>query len=197
MALPHNQLSASPVPAPFAGAKGLTASSFIDYEDGGVAINDPSNGLLYQRWRASLVANQFLYMEAPNTPSFLLLNIPGTTEISMSFDANMQPVVAYVQAGSAKLYWFDSVSSGFVTTNFGSTFKTPRVALDDHRFAATNGFQLSDVIFAYVKDNSLCYRQQRDRYLTERVLKTGLRADQGLLKIGLNRKLRFQFMVSP
>lgn len=197
MALPHNQLSSTPVPSPFSGAKGLTASPFIDYEDGGVAINDASRGLLYQRWRAALVDNRYVYIEAANTPQFLFLYLPGTTEISLSFDSNMQPVLAFVQGGEVKLYWYDSVSAGYVTTNFGSTYKSPRVALDDHRYVASNGFQLSDVIFAYVRANNLYYRQQRDRYLTERLLHSGLRDDQTLLKIGLNRKLRFQFMVSP
>lgn len=195
MALPENRLSIEPARAPFIGARAFPTSKIVDYEDGGVGIQDVSEGLLFQRWRALLFnpgqSDSYVQLDAPSVTPFALVSLPGLTEISISFDQLMQPTLAYVQDGIAYLRWYDSAAAEYVTDTIGAGIITPRVSLDDKRYIASNGYQSSDVILAYVKGGNLYYRQQRDRYTIERLLKTGVKP---LIKIGFNRGLRFQFM---
>ena len=193
--LPENELSSSPAPANFVGARAFPISKIVDYEDAGIAINDASRGLLYQRWRALLLnpgePDSYVQLDAPEVAAFTLVELPGLTEISIAFDQLMRPTLAYVQAGTAYLRWYDSASSAYVTDTIGADIITPRVTMDDKRFIATEGYQTNDVILAYVRGGNLYYRQQRDRFLTERLLKTGVNP---LIKIGFSRGLRLQFM---
>lgn len=193
--LPDNVLSTTPTPSRFFGARAGATSKTVDYEDGGIALNDPSMGLLYQRWRARLFnagqANSYVVLDARDVPEFVWMTVPDMTEISFSFDANMQPTVAYVANGQAYLNWFDSIASDYVTTTLAADVKTPRVSMDDKRLVGSQGYQLSDVILAYVRGGNLYYRQQRDRYQVERLLATGVKP---LIKIGFSRGLRLQFM---
>lgn len=195
MALPDNTLSSRAVPARFSGARSGATSNTVDYEDGGIALNDASQGLLVQRWRARLFdsgkAESRVVLDATNVPEFDWLTVPFMTEISFSFDALMRPAVAYVAGGAAFLNWYDSESAEYITTTLPAGVTTPRVALDDKRYMQSNGYQLSDVILGYVRGGNLYYRQQRDRYTIERLLTTNVKP---LIRIGFNRGLRFQFM---
>ena len=195
MALPENQLSVSAAPAPFVGARSLPITPIVDYEDGGIAISDPSRGLLYQRWRAILFrpgeVDSYVQLDAREVAPFTLLELPNITEISIAFDQLMRPTLAFVRNGIAYLRWFDSVPGQYVITEIGAGIITPRVSMDDKRLLATDGYQLNDVILAYVREGNLYYRQQRDRFLIERLLAEGVKP---LIKIGFSRGLRFQFM---
>jgi hypothetical protein len=192
--LPDNAPSSTPVPAIFVGARAGAISKKVDYEDGPIALQDPSAGLLYQRWKSRIFGDDVL-LSAPNTEEFVILTAPGITEFSLTFDQNGRQVISYVQSGISKLFWFDSVGGGFVTTAYGPTYLNPRVTLDDKRFLGSTGYQTSDVIFAYVRDGSLYWRQQRDRFLIEYLWEANVPA--GLIKIGFNRQLRLQAMLEP
>lgn len=193
--MPGDVLSSRSIPARFSGARSGATSKTVDYEDGGVAIQDPSEGLLYQRWRARLFNagkdDAFVMLDAREVPEFVWIAIPRMTEISFSFDANMQPAVAFVADGQAYLNWYDNTVPGYVTTTLSADVETPRVTLDDKRHVGSNGYQVSDVILAYTRGGNLYYRQQRERYTVERLLKEGVTP---LIKIGFNRQLRLQFM---
>lgn len=193
--MPDGRLSTAPRPSRFFGARSGAVSKTIDYEDGGIAIQDASYGLLYQRWRARLFNagkdDSFVMLDAREVPEFVWLTVPKMTEISFSFDANMRPTVAYVAGGQSFLIWYDSIDSTYKTTALAVGVITPRVALDDKRHVGSDGYQTSDVILGYVRDGNLYYRQQRDRYTVERLLKEGVTP---LIKIGMTRGLRLQFM---
>ena len=193
--LPDDRLPTSTVVSPFLGSRALPISKIVDYEDGGAGINDASQGLLFQRWRALLLnpgqPDSYVQLDAPSAEAFTLVSLPGLTEISISFDQLMRPTLAYVQNDVAYLRWYDSAAADYVTDEVGTGIITPRVSLDDKRFIASNGYQNNDVILAYIKDGDLYYRQQRERYTVERLLKTGVKP---LIKIGFNRGLRFQWM---
>ena len=193
--MPDNVLSTTPVPARFSGARSGAITKTVDYEDGGIAIQDPSEGLLYQRWRARLFNagkdDAFVMLDAREVPEFVWLTVPRMTEISFSFDANMQPIVAFVADDQAYLSWYDSALPGYTTTALAADVETPRVTCDDKRFLGSQSYQRSDVILAYTRGGDLYYRQQRERYTVERLLKTGVTP---LIKIGFNRQLRLQFM---
>jgi len=118
----------------------------------------------------------------------------------------MRPAIAYVEDGTPKLNWYDTTIPGQTTTSYPGIV-TPRVSLDDKRMLQS---QISDVIFAYIRSeggqNRIFYRQQRDRYTIEydptEDLDPATRAEYramvdespGLIKIGMNRQLRMQFM---
>jgi len=188
--IPGNSLSIVPTPSTFSGARGLPVTKTVDYEDGGVAIQDPTQGLLVKRWRARLVGPDVI-VDAADVEPFVLITGAGITEISLTFDQNMRPALAFVQDGVAKLRWFDSVPGEVVTTSYAG-IRTPRITLDDKRYTQTGS---SDVILAYIRvsDGALCFRMQRERFETERVLDAG--PHKGLIKIGFSRQLQLQFML--
>ena len=187
MALPGESLSSSPRPSQFAGGRALAVSSRQDYETGGVALQDPSRGLQVQMWRARLIG-QDVVIDADTVAPVTWYSAPGITEISFTFDQNMRPVLAFVQDGVAKLRWFDPVAGAVVVVDIGAGVVTPRVALDDKR---RFGLPDSDVILAYIRGGALYYRQQRERFQTERLLDAG--PHYRLIKIGMGRGLRMQF----
>lgn len=207
--MPDNRLSTDPVRSRFTGARGLGVTKTIDYHDGGIAIQDASRGLLYQRWTARLHeprrAESYVTLEAPNTPEFEVYAAPNISEISLSFDQNMRPALAYVTDAGSFLWWYDSSIEGMRVTAVNGT--TPRIVMDDGRLIATENYQRNDIILAYKRDGGLYYRQQRDRFEIERdpteplpePQRTAQRAliasSGGLIKIGLSRQLRLQFML--
>ncbi|WP_185962858.1 hypothetical protein, partial [Klebsiella pneumoniae] len=132
----------------------------IDYELGPIAVGDATRGSEYQMWRARM-ENNFVYLRAPNVPEFVLLDLPQVTEISFTFDQTARYVFSYVQAGIAKLYWYDSSIAAYTTTVFGSDVITPRVTLDDKRLYQR---AISDVLLFYQRDNKLMMRMQRERF---------------------------------
>jgi len=193
MSLPDNRLSSEPLPGHFLGARAQVFPDYIDYMDGGVALNDPSLGLNYQTWTAEIVEDILedrIMLSAPTFPATPIYTGDDITEVSLAFDQNMQPAVAFMEAGVAKLLWYDSTVSDLVVTAIPGNVSHPRVALDDTRqFNLAN----SDIILAYIKDGALYYRQQRDRYQVERQLSPGPWI--ALVRIGMGSTFRFQFQV--
>ena len=193
MALPDNRLSSEPVPGYFLGARAQVFPDYIDYMDGGVAIQDPSLGLDYQTWTAEIVSDVIednIMLSAPTFPATSVYTGDDITEVSLAFDQNMQVCIAFVEAGVAKLLWYDTTVSELVVTVIPGNVSHPRVALDDNReFNRAN----IDIILAYIRDGALYYRQQRDRYQIERQLSSGPWI--ALVRIGMGSTLRFQFQV--
>lgn len=188
--LPEGRLSTAKVPAPILGGRALKSSPKIDYEDGPIALNDPSEGLFYQIWTGQIYGEGvFLFSDLVERQDILsALNI---TEMSFTFDQNGRPTVAYVQYGIAKIWWYDSTIESHTTTEIGSGVLSPKVILDDKRQTQTNS---SDIILGYIKNENLYYRQQRDRFGTEYLLATNVVGR--LQKIGMGNNLRLQFVVS-
>lgn len=189
MALPDGVLSTTAQPYSFSGARSLSVTKVVDFENGGIAINDASQGLNVQRWRARLIDGDVI-VDAPAVDEFTLISGAGITEISLAFDQNMRPALAYMESGSAKLRWYDSTVPGYDIITLPAGSATPRITMDDKR---TTQAGISDIILAYVRSGTLYYRQQRDRFLTEYALTTGITT--GLIKIGMNNRLRLQFML--
>ena len=121
-----------------------------------------------------------------------ILKAPKITEIDLTFDQNMRPCVAFVSDSIPKLYWYDTKIGDFNIMTF-SGILSPRVSLDDKRdFNISN----SDIIFAYIKNNGLYYRQQRERFTVEHLLKSYQNNHSKLLwRIGMGINNRFLFYV--
>lgn len=192
MALPQNVLSTTPVPAQFRYPRNVPRAALVDYEYGGVALQDPSQGLRYQVWKCEYIEEQVV-LSAPEVTAAPLITVPNIVELSFTFDQNMNPFVAYELAnGDAKFYWFDSTIPGFTTTTLPADSASPRCALDDNRALE---IPISDILLAYVRAGSLYFRMQRERFLTEHELSDSIGGSR-LLQIGLNEQLRMQFLMS-
>jgi hypothetical protein len=95
----------------------------------------------------------------------------GATEIDAAFDQSAHILVAMERptgAGDSPeiwIYYFDPFSASYQLVNFGRG-RTPRAALDDILDSSN-----ADILVFYIADDTgLCWRQQRERYLVERVV---------------------------
>lgn len=190
--IPENSLSAQPMDSVYLTPDNFGIGPLIDYEQGGIALNDASQGLNVRPWSCFIGENgSDVVLQAEDDPPVTIFTQNGIEALSFCFDQNMRPCVAYVIGVTVYLRWFDSVPSAYVTTNFGSAIRDPRVCLDDKR--DTQFALKSDIIFAYLKGDSLCFRQQRDRFNVEYVLETGLSTNIRLKNVGMTKGLRLQF----
>lgn len=164
----------------------------ISYRDGGLALQDPSQGITGQVWRARILNNTQILLSAPNYLEQVLQEGTAITDISIAFDQNMNLHYCWVDQGTTRLRWYDTTIGEMTTTSFGTGIVTPKLDMDDKRDFNTAG---SDIIFAYVRSGALYYRQQRDRFETERLLDSGPWV--GLERIGMGTGYRMQFECIP
>ncbi|NLD08536.1 MAG: hypothetical protein GX667_02990 [Xanthomonadaceae bacterium] len=77
--MPDNEKSTVSVVANFEGGRGKPTSGVIDYELGGIALNDPSKGLDYQIWRSRKIQDRIL-LDNPNiSKPIIILDLPNVT----------------------------------------------------------------------------------------------------------------------
>lgn len=190
---PQNVLSTPNVPADFLPPRNVMKQMLIDYELGGIGIQDASQGLRVQTWKGEIIGNDVV-LSAPAVAPTVIYSEPGITELSITFDQNMQPFIAYmVDYEVCRFRWFDTTISQFVVTTLPAGSFSPRCVLDDKRPAAT---AWSDIILTYIRGGTLYFRMQRDRYLVEYALTTGLNAHV-LGSFGMNLRYRLQWQVIP
>ena len=190
--IPMGRLSTTVVPADFQYPDDKDPpNTLVDYELGGRALNDASEGLRVHDWTCKADEAGRVYLSAPGQPEELIFTASGITELSLAFDQNMRPFIAFVQSGQAKFRWYDTVLGENRITNLGAEDHSPRCCMDDKRDFATSLGQ-NDVILAYVRGGNLYYRQQRDRYENEYLLYEGVPGR--FLRVGMNKINRVQFL---
>lgn len=187
--LPENTYSTIPLAGLYLPPDDLVITPLVDYEDGGVGIQDASQGLMGYTWRCWLDNQLDIKLQRVGLPAITLFQQTDVTELALAFDQNMRWAVAYIHEGILKLRWYDTTASGYVTTVFAAS-KNPKLALDDKRVRQSSN---SDIIMAYIRDNNLCYRQQRERFTVERILRANMFPNTKLKNIGMSRNLRLQF----
>ncbi len=191
--IPEGRLSSEPVAGTLLNPR--TWREDVSIHVGPIALQDPSQGLMARVWRAE--AQGFdVVLSATGVPAAVwYTHGMRLREVSLAFDQNGFPVVAFVAADGAFLRWYDPVAVSMVTTALASGTITPRVTTDDPR--AFNTPQ-SDVILAYVRAGLLRYRVQRDRYLVEYTPTQGeggpTVATTALDHVSLNDQLRLEFL---
>ncbi len=211
MAIIDNRLSTTTVSGRILPpADRYLARKILDWEYGGIAIGDPSQGHEVQIWVADIYQDTKIrvYVEPDiEAEECQLIEITDyivpvdetgngdeIVEVGLAFDQSMRPAVVYVlRVGSekyTKLYWFDTFLGGFVTTNFGALLRSPRLLLDDKRILSTEK-GLNDMLMFYHRSNALYYRQQRDRFLVERTLFESV-PGRDISRIGMNEFFRIQ-----
>jgi len=197
MAIPGDRLSSLYLTGHFLSPDDLDNYPLLDFELGGVGLNDASEGQRYQVWTCRYFpATGDFVVEAPNTPPTIVHNAMGVTELSFTFDNNMQVFIAYVQSGQAKFYWWDTNIAGFTVSNLPAGSLTPKCCLDDKRETQTTA---NDIILCYVDGGALYERKQRERYQTAHLLEDPfLHPVYGLpaviKRVGMNVKNRLQWV---
>lgn len=194
--IPNSSLSQITIPGFWIPPDDLENDSLRDYELGGIDLNDPSFGLRFQVWTLTLM-NDDVVISAPTVPLTVLFTRTGITELSLAFDQNMNPFVAFVENGVAKFWWYDTVVSQQVFSSLPANSITPRTCLDDKRETQTNS---SDIILAYLLNDNLYFRAERDRYSVQYLLKTGVfNPTSGLparlKRVGMTDQNRLQFLL--
>ncbi|HEY8354433.1 MAG TPA: phage tail protein [Methylophilaceae bacterium] len=173
----------------------LPEDKLQDWELAGVALNDPSQGLMVKVWHAFATHDLdtdvvTVWVEAPGVPATELFSGVGITEIALAFDQNMNPFVAYHQGDDAKIYWYDPTIPGMTHTTLPSGIRTMRCTMDERRSAFVAD---SDIILAYIRDGNFCIRYQRERYEVEHVMRTGVGARCELVSMARNLGNRIQW----
>ena len=128
----------------------------------------------------------------PYTAETVLITVADITEVSLAFNQSMAPHLAYVSAGVAKLWWFDTAVSAMATMVMASDVRSPFLTLDDKRVIAGAS---NDILMFYLRGNSLYYRQQRDRFQTEYLLKAFTITVAGINKVGMSTGIRLHVEV--
>lgn len=190
--IPEQRISSVVVKGKYLVPDTLPNSDLVDYELGGIGLNNPSEGLDYQVWTLEYVSGG-MYISSPNTPRILLFEAPDVQQLSFAFDQNMRPFVAFVEGPQPKFWWYDTSVGSAVFTDLPLGCRSLRAGLDDKRESQTAA---SDIILAYLRDDKLYFRAQRDRYTIEYLLASGL-PDADLDRIGMTDKLRLQFRLLP
>jgi hypothetical protein len=194
--IPEHVLSTELRQALFYTPDSYDPSPIVDWELGGIALNDPSVGLQYQVWKCYLhidgVLEESNVWIGPEAGPFEVFYAGGDiTEISFCFDQNMNPFLAYVEDSVAKFYWFDTVVSDYVVTELPVGSRSPKCCIDDKRDVHTS---TSDIILTYMRTDKLYYREQRDRYLIEYELADGY-PGLDVLIVGMNKVNRLQWLL--
>lgn len=189
--IPGDALSSQAVSSEMLAPDRNVFSKLRDYEDGGVGIQNTSNGLTGYAW-SCYARNSAIFVEREGLAPILVFEQPGIVEISFAFDQNMRPNFAYqLEDGTLFLRWFDTSLQAYRTDSFGAG-RNPRLTLDDKRPESSSA---SDVIFAYIRGSSIYYRQQRDRFQIERFLIGGFPPYVSLKNVGMTRNMRLLFEV--
>lgn len=186
--LPDHVLASVPFAAQFRFPRNVVRRDLLSYEYGGIALNDPSRGLRFQVWKGEYIEDEII-LSAGGVAPVSVLTMPNIAEFDFTFDQNMRVAIAYsLLTGGSRFYWYDTTINDYATLDLGAAI-TPRCALDDNRDMEIG---VSDIILAYVRNGSLYFREQRDRYTVERQLAVNV-GNEGLVQIGMNRLWRFQF----
>ncbi|QYW02131.1 central tail fiber receptor binding protein [Stenotrophomonas phage Sonora] len=168
----------------------------VDWERGGINLNDPSQGLLVQIWKLEVVrnpdtANDYdFFVTSPSTGTLFLFTAQGVKEAALAFDQNMRPFVVYVEGTQTKMWWYDPTLPGQTTTVLGTGYRSPRCCTDEKR---PWHLEVSDVQLWYVRGTQLCVRYQRERYTIEHPKKTvGSQAELISVTMATNNRLRLR-----
>jgi hypothetical protein len=160
-----------------------------DWELGGTGLNDPAGGVQVQTWTFYMEGSDIMVSAPSVPPSVVYSPGPGVLELSGSFDSNMQPVVVWTGADLVTwLRWWNPQTVSFVLSTLPA-LHSPRLTLDDKRASQVVD---RDVLLFYIRDEHVCYRQQRDRYQVEYVLYPLPKGYTRIGRVGMTDKLRMQ-----
>lgn len=180
--LPNNILSSSAVPADFMSPQ--RSNQLVDYEYGASTLQNPETGMDAVLWKCFYDDGFIKFSHLDQIQ--IMLAVDNVTALSFAFDLNMNPLITYCTEKHCYLWWYDATQAKQVTTNLGTEISFPQLSLDERRAVESSN---ADVIFAYIKNNKLYIRIQRERFQIEHELTQAKR----LVQIGMMKNNRFGF----
>lgn len=190
MSLPLAQFTIKPQVTPFLPPWDEPYLPLEEAVTGGVAIGNGAGGRQQQRWTIFYLDGKIQVVPEAGFPVQFSLTVPLVDTVSLGFDSNMQVTIAYQRFNGSHLYYFNSLSSSYETLVIPDGTSC-RACCDDPRDLNSAA---SDVIFGYIRDDHLYYRQQRDRYTVEYPVGP---AHGTLQRAAPAAGGRFQFLVGP
>lgn len=195
--IPDNELSTHAIVSGFSFPVKQPGDFRVDWEFGGVALSDPSQGLAVKLWKVEAINNLDtgevdVIVNAPAVADTTLFSMAGITEVALSFDQNMHPFVAYMKDNAPWIYWYDPLVPGMTHTALPVGCYDLRCTLDDKRLSAVSD---SDNVLAYIRAGGLRVRYQRERYQTEHTMRSGIGSNARLVSMAMNNGARLQFRV--
>ena len=190
------ELSSEYVPGALMYPDDMLRKNTVDYELGGVALQDSTQGMRYQAWNCFYDELNSKVCVTPLTTdpnaSIQLFEESEIVELSFAFDQNMRWMCVYIlESGQCKFRWYDSVIGDYAIRDMGMDIVSPMLTMDDKREQLISS---SDVILTYItKSKKLCARVQRERFNTEHVLKTDIKGR--LYNFGMTNKLRLEWQI--
>jgi hypothetical protein len=172
--LPDNKLSTVPVLADYYSPDDITPvdatwplviTSPVDYELGGVNVNDNTGGMLLKNWQF-YCHNDNLYAKADGVTDILLATSENIVCVAGSFDSAMMPYYAFTNALSCLFYWYNYATTEYEVIALPYT-ADPRLCLDDKRLDQAMS---SSVLLFYLNNGFLCFRAQNESFQVERQL---------------------------
>lgn len=166
----------------------------IDYELGGIGLQNSSEGLMFQVWRCWFDRdNSAVMVESPNTPPTKIFDQDKIVWLSFCFDQNMRWCAVYTMSdGLSFLRWYNSLIGGYDITPLASGVISPFLTLDDKRPSQTAA---SDIILAYIQNDTACLRVQRERFNIVHIWQEDIPKDWIIRNFGMSNKLRLQMEI--
>ena len=199
MAIPQGRLSTTPVPGIILPPDSRQFHALINYEKGPVAVENTTEGLLYQDWTLTWDPGTGKVWLTPETTGSAVdfQTIADIKHITFAFDQNGRVSLAYSTSVSSFLYWYDTALGVTVTTDLGSDVRIPALFLDDKRDRQS---KVNDMLLWYTKltgvdTYSLYMKRQRDRFLNEYLMDTDLPAGN-IENIGMSDEIRVQIVLA-
>lgn len=186
--------SSEPVPGQILPPNNRAAKRYEDWEMGGIAIQDPSQGLRVQEWRALWNEETGdVALTAPNQPvPVVIYNEPNLEWLTLAFDQNMRWLSACtLENGQSRLRWYNPLIQDYEVLTLPSGIVTPFLVMDDNR-AGPLTLGDSDVILTYLRGGSLWVRVQRERFTVERLIEANVAANR-IWHFGMNDGWRLQW----
>lgn len=189
--IPEGRLSTTAEYGQLLEANGSPYGPFFDWEMGGAALQDPTQGYLVQRWAMRVVDFRRVEIRAGIGSWQLVFEwASDITYASFAFDANMNVVVVFNSGTGSKVYWFDPTPNAYVFFDLPAGIRTPRTCLDEKRPALDN---YRDTLVTYFRGGNLCIRSLSQRFLTETILASGQPSNAEILEFGMNVRQRVQW----
>lgn len=196
--IPQGRLSTTLVEGAYLPAEHIPFQALTSYEMGPLAIEDTSEGLIYQAWKVTYnrtTGDVTLIPTITGVP-VVVLTVLDIKYITFTFDQNARVTITYTTSTSSYMYWYDTDIASTVTTDLGTDVITPSISLDDKRVTQS---AVNDMLLWYTKEEiggtyELFMLRQRDRFLTEYSMATGVPYSR-LANIGMTDELRVQLTV--
>lgn len=182
-------LSSQPVVGSYVERQNRRTIPLIDYEVGAASLYVSATEFTQYLWTAESDGSSVTVYRDGVAPVVVTTDT-DITQIALGFDQTMRPHIAYMAGGVCKFYWFNSVSGVMETRTIpGAT--NPRLCMDEKREARTGD---SDLLLSYQVGGNLCLRAQRERFIDEHVLVTGVTGQ--LVVFGLSTQGRLQWKIT-